>query len=200
MSVEKSQVVAPKGPPMNGAMRDAERRAAKELKVQMMLEERALRLASEAKASQKSSLRSSPSEPEPRSEKASGSTREELEKQKLRVACKMEILEFFNGYSKAIGKMTTDQTKVLLSKLHSSDEGKLSSTLQEMDTQREQHQQEWSEKSAKVDDEQSIQRRLRQVNDLCNKVFDEPRGLSSVSCVSHSADVTDDFNEADFEM
>merc|ERR1712190_501666 len=45
-------------------------------------------------------------------------SKEELEKQKLRVACKMEILEFFNGYSNSGGKMSAEQTKLLLDKLH----------------------------------------------------------------------------------
>lgn len=178
-SAERSQApMAPAGPPMNGAKREAERRAAKELKVQQMLEERAIRLATEAaaKAPLQRNSYSSASAPELRLDlSATRNTKEELEKQKLRVACKMEILDFFNGYSKAVGKMTADQTKILLSKLHSSaDEGNLTTTMQQLEQQQYEHLAEWSEKSAKVDDQQSIQRRLRQVNDLCNRVFEEP--------------------------
>merc|ERR1740117_1044730 len=41
-----------------------------------------------------------------------------MERQKLRVACKMETLAFLNGYHSAVGTMTIDQKASLLAKLH----------------------------------------------------------------------------------
>jgi hypothetical protein len=41
---------------------------------------------------------------------------EEIEKQKMRLACKMEILGFYDGYRGALCKMTADQNKKLASK------------------------------------------------------------------------------------
>jgi len=106
---------------------------------------------------------------------SAGQSQEDIERQKLRMACKMEILDFFNGYSTAVGKMTAEQTKMLLAKLHGSGASTgddLAGAVRKCEQEREDQLQEWSVKSQKFDDKQTIQRRLRQVNDLCNKAFD----------------------------
>merc|ERR1740121_3437346 len=85
----------------------------------------------------------------------------------------MEILDFFNGYSTAVGKMTAEQTKLLLAKIQGGGAGDdLAGAVQQCEQQRVEQAQEWTVKSQKVDDQQNIQRRLQQVNDLCNKAFD----------------------------
>jgi len=73
----------------------------------------------------------------------------------------MEILDLFNGYSKSLGKMTAEQTKVLLAKLHGGAD--------EADTTVD-HQ---SNAPCQEGEQSSIQKRLRHVNDLCNRVFEE---------------------------
>lgn len=47
----------------------------------------------------------------------------EVEKRKLRLACKMEIVSFYGGCCDALGNMTKKQNKALESKLRSSDPG-----------------------------------------------------------------------------
>lgn len=123
--------VAPRGgvtgAPHNSDARAMERRLAKEARVEQVLAERAERLAVEAELRPKVPLRSTPGSssapvlpmlPRPLPETPTRASPEDLEKQKLRVACKMEMLDFFNGYAKNIGKMSADQTKALLVKLH----------------------------------------------------------------------------------
>lgn len=183
MSQREVSASAPLGPPQHGAKREAERRAAKEAKVQQMLEERAIRLATEAAAAAakaavvRRSAMASASAPELTClpDEAAPGPKEELQRKKLRVACNMEIVDFFSGYSKAVNRLTQEQVKLLNSKLRSrSDDTDLAVALEELDQKRERQILEWSEKSRKIDDEQSIQRRLRQVNELCNKLFQEP--------------------------
>jgi hypothetical protein len=105
-SVQRAGVV---GAPSNSDVRAAERKAVKEARVEQILADRQERIAAEALFRQPRSL-SAPSIPR--------ATKEDLDRQKLRVACKMEMLDFFNGYSKNVNKMTADQTKALLHKLH----------------------------------------------------------------------------------
>lgn len=175
------------GPPLHGDRRAAERRAAKEARVQQLLEERAQRLAAEAHAAAASkALRrgaaasmSAPALPSPHSfdpEAAARQRREEAEKQKLRLACKMEILDFFNGYSKSIGKVTAEQTRMLLAKLHGGSEVDALSCEQPAEGEGELGVEETPQEFAgglQAEEQQSVQQRLQQVNDMCNKVFEE---------------------------
>lgn len=125
--------VAPKGgltgAPHNSDARAMERRMAKEARVEQALADRAERLAAEAELKLKpkllcrgtpgsSSAPALPLLPRPTPETPSTASQEDLERQKLRVACKMEMLDFFNGYASNIGRMNVDQTKALLAKLH----------------------------------------------------------------------------------
>lgn len=177
-TASRREVAPVSGPPLNGARREAERRAAREAKVQKVLEERAMRLAAEAAAvaapkMQRSSAAASAPELRLDLSATNKATKEDLDKQKLRIACKMEILQFFNGYSSAVGKMTAEQSKMLLAKLQKgSDETELADAMQKFELQREDQLRQWAEKQ-RVDDEQSIQRRLKQVNDFCNKAFEQ---------------------------
>jgi len=168
-----------RGPPENGARREAERLAAKKAKVEALLEERAEREALKAMMNRGAAgSRSAPAlpagvQPLDLATASAGQGKDDIERQKLRVACKMEILDFFNGYSTAVGKMTAEQTKLLLAKIQGGGAGDdLAGAVQQCEQQRVEQAQEWSAKSQKVDDQQNIQRRLQQVNDLCNKAFD----------------------------
>lgn len=140
------------GPPQNSTRRQEERKAAKEARIQQMLEERAIRLATEAavtaqKRSHYAQLAKNASAPE-----LGG---QDLEKQKMRVKCKMELMDFFNGYGKAVNKLTKQQQKVLQAQLQGSSQ---------VDADDDE-----------FDEEQpSVSNRLQQVNDMCNKVFEDP--------------------------
>lgn len=169
------------GPPLLGEMRAAERRAAKEERNRLLLEEREMRLAAEAaeaairrkKALAPLPLRgssTSASAPELREAGAARATGpEDIETAKMRLACKMEIFGFFNGYSKAISSMTPQQTKELLAKLNSKslvDPAKMPrASLEEEALQ--------SDAPESVEGAQTIQERLQQVNEMCNQVFAE---------------------------
>jgi len=131
MPAPESKVV---GAPNYGEQRAAERRAAKEARVQAILEEREeherlnsenlnlrkIRLTSGAvsmpvlPAAGASSLSLGPVG------KSLPLAPEEMERQKLRVACKIETLAFLNGYHNAMGKMTMEQKASLLAQLHQS--------------------------------------------------------------------------------
>eukprot|EP00933_Yihiella_yeosuensis_P082869 TRINITY_DN96876_c0_g1_i1.p1 TRINITY_DN96876_c0_g1~~TRINITY_DN96876_c0_g1_i1.p1 ORF type:complete len:776 (-),score=148.73 TRINITY_DN96876_c0_g1_i1:82-2409(-) len=171
------------GPPQNGVRRQEERKAAKEARIQQMLEERALRLATEAaiaaEKKKKAALSMQRHHSAPDFTKhglvgLAGQCAEDVEQQKRRVASKMQILDFFNGYKSAVGKMTADQTKILLSKLHTqADEATLSQAMSQFQQQTDETLQEFTENFNDVESEQSIQGRLRQVNDFCNKVFED---------------------------
>jgi len=120
------------GVPGNGAVRAAERRAAKEARVQAILEERdeQERLASDLGGGLRKCRLSSGSTSAPVLPAAGACSLslgslgtdklapEEMERQKLRVACKMETLAFLNGYHNAVGKMTPEQKATLLAQLH----------------------------------------------------------------------------------
>lgn len=178
------------GPPMNGVVRKEERKALKEARVQAMLEARAERMEMErqqrAAAKRLLGARSlhrgamgSASAPNfgttMDSDMMDGEAHpaEELEKQKMRVACKMEILDFFKGYSQDVSKMTEQQKRQLLAKLNGgAPEQDLADSLHTFEQQRQQKVEEWIHKSQVVEDEHTIHKRLAQVNDLCNKAFD----------------------------
>eukprot|EP00930_Biecheleria_cincta_P071810 TRINITY_DN5926_c0_g1_i1.p1 TRINITY_DN5926_c0_g1~~TRINITY_DN5926_c0_g1_i1.p1 ORF type:complete len:705 (+),score=161.83 TRINITY_DN5926_c0_g1_i1:27-2117(+) len=151
------------GPPTNVERRQEERRAAKEAKIQQMLEERAIRLATEAAvATQKrqhaAQLARNASAPE-----LGG---EDLEKQRMRLACKMEILDFFNGYSNSVKKLTSEQKKVLHAKLHG-----VRADFPE-DCQGDESNED--DRDDSFHEEPSLQDRLQQVNEQCNRVFQSP--------------------------
>ncbi|CAJ1328592.1 unnamed protein product [Effrenium voratum] len=107
----------PSGPPKGISKRLEERKAAKQARVEEVLEERALRLATEAAISMQKRQNLAA-----RAKHASAPdlSVEELEKQRQRVACKMEILDFFHGYRNAVHKFTEEQQKVLHANLHGS--------------------------------------------------------------------------------
>lgn len=166
------------GGPTNGDRRAAERQAAKQAKVDQLLAERAQRLAVQSATAPKMQrgFVGSASAPALALEfEAGSSSAEELEKQKLRVACKMEILDFFNGYSMASGKMSAEQTKQLLAKLHNkgSGDGHPAAPSKRCDQEREEYAEEQNERPEEQADggHESVQRRLQQVNDLCNKAM-----------------------------
>lgn len=149
----KAPVIAPSGAPSNSTKRQEERKAAKEAKIQHMLEERAIRLATEAaietqKKQRAASLARNASAPELGDQ--------DLDKQRRRIACKMEMMDFFSGYSQAVRKMTKDQQRVLQAHLHGQGAADLDAEADE-------------------DHENSgVQDRLQRVNDMCNRVFEDP--------------------------
>ncbi|CAJ1390248.1 unnamed protein product [Effrenium voratum] len=117
-SLEQHQAAPPpSGPPKGISKRLEERKAAKQARVEEVLEERALRLATEAAISMQKRQNLAA-----RAKHASAPdlSVEELEKQRQRVACKMEILDFFHGYRNAVHKFTEEQQKVLHANLHGS--------------------------------------------------------------------------------
>jgi hypothetical protein len=165
------------GGPLNSDLRATERRLLKEARVQAILEERAEqeKMASDARALGRS-LPASASAPVLSAVGLNvglGLTPtvapDEMEKQKLRVACKMETLAFLNGYHSAVGKMTMDQKASLLATLHSSKSGKpkaalgTSPVLSEAENQRAESNEE---------EDFSIHQRLLHVNEKCNEAFD----------------------------
>jgi len=163
--------VAPvSGPPLNGDRRAAERRAAKEARVQQLLDERAIRL-----------HRSPTSVPNLPSMQPSGALpKQELERQKLRLACKMEILDLFKGYRNPIGTMSVGQTKALLAKLHgmSDEAGVLAAHQQgEEDGMQDEeahvtfHQYTSTEVSSVGEQSGTVIGRLQEANDVCNRAF-----------------------------
>jgi hypothetical protein len=104
---------------------------AKEARVQEMLREQervleaeTLKLeAQEAKVAlirRTPGSRSAPALPSARSslESPANHSKEDLERQKLRVACKMEMVDFFDAYNNNVSKMSAEQTSALLAKLH----------------------------------------------------------------------------------
>lgn len=195
------------GAPSASEVRAAERRAAKEARTEQILAEKYEREAAEAlfRAPRSSSAPVLSSIPRSVLETPMGPSKDDLDRQKLRVACKMEMLDFFNGYAKSISKMNVDQTKDLLMKLHgglqvansagppsgrSHSSGKLTPGVGQTSPQaarvfagsekndiREQDDDagdlftEWPDELDQADS-QSIQGRLQQVNDFCNKAFD----------------------------
>lgn len=177
------------GAPSNSDQRAAERQAARDARNRLLLEERAERLAART-ASERSEradglarmglergTAGSASAPELSQLRLNlgRQPKDDVEKQKLRVACKMEILDFFKGYSSTVEKMTEGQTKALLAKLHGcTDRTNSAGVVQQCGEQPEQQLHEWEQHAEQVEDDQSIQGRLQQVNDFCNKAFSDP--------------------------
>lgn len=154
-SAEPRQALAPPGPPQGISKRLQQRKLAKQARIHEILEEREMRMATEAainmhKRHHVANMARHASAPELSSE--------ELERQRDRVACKMDILDFFHGYRKVVNKLTEEQQKVLRANLHGSG-----------------FNIEVEDSVADVPSETgapSIQDRLQKVNDTCNRVFE----------------------------
>jgi len=162
------------GPPLCGELRAAERRKLKDERNKMLIEERALRMAEQAdKAAKKKAKALAPIPPRSMSNSFSapdlGATGD-LTKQKLRLACKMEILNFFKGYSSSVNNMTAQQTTELLAKLNSAGAGGFAAA-SFIDQEQGEDFQEQGEQSFSVDAEPSIQERLEHLNATCNRAF-----------------------------
>jgi len=93
---------------------------------------------------------------------------EDIEKQKMRLACKMEILGFYDGYRGALGKMTADQNKKLASKLNSRDTEAVTDTVKQLNKERQQQLDEWSKKA---DNQKSVHRKLKLINEFYSDAF-----------------------------
>lgn len=178
----------------NSDLRAVERKMAKEARVQALLEERAEHDKATAELSYEKAGRltrcmagaaSAPLLPAPASSLGSlgmgivaPTSGDEIERQKLRVACKMEKLSFLNGYTNAVGKMSLQQKAELLATLHSS-----KSTKPKMApcartspgepraaaAAAEEESEWWPQQES---EEPSIHQRLQHVNDVCNQAFD----------------------------
>lgn len=140
------------GPPQGISKRLERRKLAKQARINEILEEREMRIATEAamdmhRRHHVANMARHASAPE--------LSEEELEKQRIRVACKMDILDFFHGYRKVVNKLTEEQQKVLHANLHGSGNS------MEVDGAGRDMSQE----------PESIQDRLQRVNDDCNRVF-----------------------------
>lgn len=154
------------GPPRNGDRRKEERLALKEAKVQALLEERAIRLAAEAPPKRPNRSHSAALISTVRhSTDDNDVSYDEAQRQKLRIACKMQMVDFFNGYSSNINQMSADQASSMLTKLHGngSDPTGLAVTMMECGEE---------QASEQADNKQSIHRKLQQVSDLCNQMFE----------------------------
>lgn len=186
MTEDPEQPVVPSalvsGPPLHGDRRAAERRAAKEARVQQLLDERALRLAAPqqvATCAPKTIHRSSKSAPTlPSMQPAGNLPKQELERQKLRLASKMEILEdLFKGCRNPMGKMSVDQTKALLAKFHgmsneadtfaAHDQGE-----QDEDSDGTFRQYVDTDVSSVGEQTGTVMGRLQEANDFCNRAFE----------------------------
>mmetsp|Transcript_76029 Transcript_76029/g.180936 ORF Transcript_76029/g.180936 Transcript_76029/m.180936 type:complete len:665 (+) Transcript_76029:97-2091(+) len=158
--------------PSNGARREAERKQLKEAKIQLLLEEKAEREAEESlnKERKKEALRHASSAPELRGLGRHGlhtivppaiSEEEEIEQRRLRLAYKMEVIDFFKGYSGKVNKMTAEQSKVLLRNLNSS-----AST----SAKRGESRDEAPGRDPNEAERHSVHARLQEANELCNRI------------------------------
>lgn len=102
-----------------------------------------------------------------------GPTAEDIEKQKMRLACKMEILGFYDGYRSALGKMTKDQNKKLASKLTSADKEVVTDTVKQLNKDRQTQLDEWSQKA---ENQKSVHRRLKLINEFYSDNYDAQCG------------------------
>lgn len=93
---------------------------------------------------------------------------EDMEKQKMRLACKMEILGFYDGYRGALGKMTANQNKKLKERLSSGSDEAVVEAVQQFNHERQSQLQEWE---AKAEGQQNVHRRLRLINEFCEDSF-----------------------------
>lgn len=96
---------------------------------------------------------------------------EDMEKQKMRLACKMEILGFYEGYRGALGKMTASQNKKLAKRLSSGSEEAVVEAVHQFNQERQSHLQEWE---AKAENQQSVHRRLKLINEFCTDNYELP--------------------------
>lgn len=170
------------GAPSNSDRRQAERRAAKEAKVQMMLEERALRLgAVQEEQEQKRvqarqrALTSAASAPELPQSRFMGMamacpSEKDLENQKRRIATKMQFLDIFNGYGKDERSASIGQAKALLSQLQ---DPTVLAQEQDDDYGDEYGGQDEHAGGGGYPPQQSIEARLREMNDSCNLAFEQ---------------------------
>lgn len=185
MAEDLEQPVVPvppvSGPPLNGDRRAAERRAAKEARVQQLLDERALRLAAPPQvvaSAPKTIQRSSTSAPTlPSTQPSDTLPKQELERQKLRLACKMDILDLFKGYRNPIGTRSVDQAKALLAKLHGmSDEADVYAAHeqgeQDEEADRTFRQYVSTDVSSIGEQNGTVIGRLQEANDFCNRAFE----------------------------
>jgi len=177
----------------NSDLRAVERKMAKEARVQALLEERAEHDKAAAELTYERAGRmtrglaaaaSAPLLPAPGSSFGSlgmgmlaPTGGDEIEKQKLRVACKMETLSFLNGYTNAVGKMSLQQKAELLATLHSSKSAKPKMAPCARTSPGKPHAaaaaaEEESEWWPQQEEEPSIHQRLQHVNDVCNQAFD----------------------------
>eukprot|EP00927_Polykrikos_kofoidii_P050543 TRINITY_DN44441_c0_g1_i1.p1 TRINITY_DN44441_c0_g1~~TRINITY_DN44441_c0_g1_i1.p1 ORF type:complete len:693 (+),score=129.10 TRINITY_DN44441_c0_g1_i1:77-2155(+) len=180
------------GAPKNGIRREAERRAQKEAKIQVMLEERNARLAAvaaeaeEKRAIVRRAAMNSASAPDIRKFHqvsdmlgGSGDGENDDESTKQRIACKMQMLDMFNGYKAAARNLTATQAKSLLAKLQQQGTNNSGQGDEGMDDQGEDYEDEAGYQHGENQDyedqeeygPQSIHERMRQVNDDCNRAF-----------------------------
>jgi len=158
----------PAGAPNNGAKREADRAAAKEAKIQMMLEEREARLgAAAAEAKEKRALvrnaAQAASAPAFTTANLLG-VNEDRQTQQQRVQAKMEILKMLNGYGNLKGQASVEQTQAMIAKLQEDMNG--GGNLWSSDCGSDVGQEENV-------DQPSVQARLQQINDSCNQAFEE---------------------------
>merc|ERR1719410_779338 len=97
--------------------------------------------------------------------------KQELERQKLRLACKMEILL---GYRNPVGEMSVDQTKALLARLHGmSDEADVYAAHEqgEQDEEADGTFQQYvsTDVSSVGEHNGTVIGRLQEANDFCNR-------------------------------
>jgi len=157
------------GPPLSSEARAAERRAAKDERNRLLLEERAMRLAVDAEAAALKRKRAMApfKAPAPQTVPESASGFDSVEKARLRVASKLEIMDFFKGYSKTVGSMSAEQTRELLAKL--------AGPREELPDCRQHLEGDQGLSERYVDDhygpEPSIQERLFQANEMGNRIF-----------------------------
>lgn len=182
------RIEATTGGPLKSDIRAEERRMAKEARVQALLDEREHheRMGDERRGLQRhlTTVSSAPVLP------SLGSTLglvaqpmpmpEEMEKQKLRLACKMETLSFLNGYHNAIGKMSMEQKASLLAKLHATKStkprpGRCAEVNHKQDNVGPAVVEDtagWTWTEGMEEDQCGVQQRLQHVNDICNEAFD----------------------------
>jgi len=172
------------GAPLNSDLRAAERREAKEARVRELLEESAEHAKLVSLGRTLTGSASAPVLPAAGAGIGLGPTPrgmsmippEDMEKQKLRLACKMETLSFLNGYHSAVGKMSMDQKASLLAKLHSTKKAKpqpapCARTEPMAGESYDGDDWTWPEQMEVLDDS-SVHQRLQHVNDACNQAFD----------------------------
>lgn len=160
----------PVAPPTNCDEREKQRQ-------EVRAERRRMRAAREAVEAElgRGSLSHAASAPElrgrPPPAPAPQPTVEDMEKQKMRLACKMEILGFYEGYRGALGKMTASQNKKLAKRLTSGSEEAVVDAMHQFNQERQSQLQEWE---AKAENQESVHRRLKLINEFCTDNYELP--------------------------